>query len=637
MQRGQSIVAGSPATAQTGIAPLDAAQRVLERAEAEAVSALSAVPGLPEALWRVLPTPADLAQPVLAQAALIGLLVILTFLLVRRLTGRWRARAAAARSALKGIAALAGLELLALAAAALVGRALLVRWLGLAPGATGLPTETTIALVRWLMGLTLARLVFQPGVRRFRLAAVDDAGAATALRHIALLLGTGHLHVLLLDGAQRAGLGLPYVKLLSSLVAAGMAAGAIGLFAMLRRHGMPAVTRLVAIWLTLSVLALWVWGWIALDFNLYRGAVGTVIVLLLALALDRAITISIRDSRRPDVMRALFVLRVVVDAVAAVLILRIVVEFWLAGALGVFSAQEWPAFARRLSFASVMIVLGLTLAAIVHVWTEAKLTPPAAATALEREYRQARLSTVLPMVRFAAIVLIGVVFSLVALSAVGVNITPLMAGAGIVGLAISFGSQTLVKDIVSGVFYMLDDVFRLGETIEAGGRTGRLEQINLRSVRLRDDAGRVHTIPLGELGTVTNHSRRLVRMSVSMPLEARPEPPELARFSRRAIAALRSEPMVHAAIVGDIAMALSEPSDAGQGALTLSFDLAAITADHARTLVQRLIEETVEDTRMAALSGKVSVAVADVPTAPIAPQPAMPAAAAAAAQPQAMP
>jgi small-conductance mechanosensitive channel len=613
MQSGQSIAGGAAAAAQSGIAPLDAFQRILDRSEAEFLAALAAVPGLPGALWGVLPTPTELARPVLGQSAIIALLVALTFVLVRRLTSRWRGKAAKARSALAGMAALAGLELLALVAAGLVGRVLLVRWLGLAPGAAGLPTESTIALVRWLMGLTLAWLVFQPQVRRFRLAAVDDVGAAMAVRRITLLLTIGHAHMLLLDGAQRAGLGLPYVKLLSSLVAAGMAAGAIGLFGALRRHGASAFVRQIATALTLATLLLWAWGWIALDFNLYRGAVGTVVVLVLALALDRAIAISIRDSRRPEVMRRLFVLRVVVDALAAMLIVRIVVEFWLAGALGLISAEQWPGFARRLSFASFMLVLGVTLAAIVHVWTEAKLTPPAALTAQEREYRLARLSTVLPMVRFAVIALIGVVFSLVALSALGIDITPLMAGAGIIGLAISFGSQTLVKDIVSGIFYMLDDVFRLGEIIETGSRTGRLEQIHLRSVRLRDEAGRLHTIPLGELGTITNHSRRLVRVSIALVPAGPVTETGLARFARKAVAALRSEPMIHAAIVGDVAMAQAA-DEAGETTIRFSFSMASATADHAREPMRKLVEEAAEDAGLAL--AQAQVVIEDLSAAP---------------------
>lgn len=616
MQSGQSASTALPQSA--GMAsPLDAFQQLADRSEAEFLAALAAMPGLPGELWRALPEAMAPLLPLLGRAVAVCVAVILAYVLVRHLTRRRRERAALTRSAFAGMVALAGFELLALAAASLTGRVLLVRWLGIPPGTTGFTTELTIALIRWLFGVTLALIVFQPRVRRFRLAAVDDAGARKAVWWIASLFAIGHLHVVLLNAAQRAGLALPSVKLLSCLVALGMAAGALRLLATLGRHGMAPASRLVASGLVLVSLAFWVWGWVGLDFDLYRGVVGTIVVLLLALALDRAVAISIRDSRRPSAMRQLFVLRVVVDALATALVVRIIVEFWGMDVFGGFSAQEWLGFTRRLTFASIVFVLAVTLAAAIHAWTEAKLTPAEATTAAqEREDRLARLSTVLPIIRFMAIALIGVVFSLIALSALGVDTTPLMAGAGIVGLAISFGSQTLVKDIVSGIFYMLDDVFRLGETIEAGSRCGQLEQINLRSVRLRDQAGRVHTIPLGDLGAVTNHSRRLVRMTVAVPVAAPPDQAALARFSRNAAAALRSEPMINAAIAGDIAVRLTEPTDAAEGAIVFAFNMAATTAGRAQALVQRLLEETVDEARMAGMSRAVSVAVADLPVVP---------------------
>lgn len=641
MQSGPTISPAPPVAAGTIASPLDALQSLTERAETELLAALAAAPRLPGDLWRLFSALDATALPLLGRAAAVSAAVLLTYVAVRYLTRRRRERAAVTRSAFAGLVTLAGLEFLALLAAALVGRVMLVRVFGIAPGSSGFTSNVTVSLIRWLFGLTLALVLFQPAVKRFRLAALDDAGARKAVLRVALILAAGHAHVVLLNAAQRGGLALPSVKLISCVVAIAMAASALRLLAVLKHHGMGAVARFIAATLTLATLALWIWGWATLDFDLYHGAIGTITILLLAVALDRAVAISIRDSRRPAAMRLLFVLRVVVDALAAAFVIRVVVEFWVVGALGALPAAAWPAFSARLSFASFVLVLAVALAAAIHAWTEAKLTPPEAAmSAQEREYRLARLSTVLPIIRFVAIGLIGVVFSLVALSAIGVDITPLMAGAGIVGLAVSFGSQTLVKDIVSGIFYMLDDVFRLGETIEACGRSGRLEQINLRSVRLRDEAGRLHTIPLGDLGTVTNHSRRLVRMSVDVPLAAMPDQAELARFSRNAAAALRSEPMIHAAIAGDIAVRLSEPDASAAGSITFAFNITAATADRAQPLVQRLVEEAVEEARLAGSAGSVSITVADLPTVPLPPVSAptpTPAAAATMPRPLAMP
>ncbi len=120
---------------------------------------------------------------------------------------------------------------------------------------------------------------------------------------------------------------------------------------------------------------------------------------------------------------------------------------------------------------------------------------------------QGRLATILPLVR--DIVLGGIIAltALVILSAIGVNIGPLLAGFGVVGLAISFGSQTLIKDIVSGAFFMVDDAFRVGEYIETGKQKGTVEKIHLRSVQLRHQNGQIHTIPFGQLDAITNYSR----------------------------------------------------------------------------------------------------------------------------------
>ena len=96
---------------------------------------------------------------------------------------------------------------------------------------------------------------------------------------------------------------------------------------------------------------------------------------------------------------------------------------------------------------------------------------------------------------------------LMALSAVGVQIGPLIAGAGVVGVAIGFGAQTLVKDIISGMFYLLDDAFRIGEYIVSGSYKGTVESFSLRSIKLRHHRGYLYTVPFGELGAVENMSR----------------------------------------------------------------------------------------------------------------------------------
>jgi small-conductance mechanosensitive channel len=121
--------------------------------------------------------------------------------------------------------------------------------------------------------------------------------------------------------------------------------------------------------------------------------------------------------------------------------------------------------------------------------------------------RRARLFTLLPVLRNFALFIVLVMASLSALAAMGLQIGPLLAGAGVVGIAVGFGAQTLVRDILSGVFFLLDDAFRVGEYIESGGIRGTVESFSLRSVKLRHLNGQLHTVPFGDLKAITNYSR----------------------------------------------------------------------------------------------------------------------------------
>lgn len=125
-----------------------------------------------------------------------------------------------------------------------------------------------------------------------------------------------------------------------------------------------------------------------------------------------------------------------------------------------------------------------------------------------------RLATILPLVRIVLTAVIAIMTVLLALDSMGINITPLLAGAGVLGLAVGFGAQTLVKDVVSGVFFLLDDAFRVGEFIDAGGTLGAVEKISIRSIQLRSVNGPIHIIPYGEIAKVTNMSRDWVIMKL---------------------------------------------------------------------------------------------------------------------------
>jgi moderate conductance mechanosensitive channel len=128
-------------------------------------------------------------------------------------------------------------------------------------------------------------------------------------------------------------------------------------------------------------------------------------------------------------------------------------------------------------------------------------------TAEEEGNRAARLRTLLPIVRSTVAVVLIVMVVLTALSALGIEVGPLLAGAGVVGVAVGFGAQTLVRDLFSKFFYLLDDAFRVGEYIQSGNYKGTVEYLGARSVRLRHHRGPLYTIPYSLLGAVQNMSR----------------------------------------------------------------------------------------------------------------------------------
>jgi moderate conductance mechanosensitive channel len=146
--------------------------------------------------------------------------------------------------------------------------------------------------------------------------------------------------------------------------------------------------------------------------------------------------------------------------------------------------------------------------------------------------RLKRADTILGMLRTVGAIFVGLAATMMALRETGIDIAPVIATAGVGGLAIGFGAQTLVKDVISGFFLLVEEQVRIGDIVEVAGKSGVVERISLRTVRLRDVGGNVHVVPNGNVTLVTNmtldYSRYLVEAQV-----ARREDPD------RVFAALR--------------------------------------------------------------------------------------------------
>lgn len=121
--------------------------------------------------------------------------------------------------------------------------------------------------------------------------------------------------------------------------------------------------------------------------------------------------------------------------------------------------------------------------------------------------RSARARTLLPLARNALLVVLVVLVTLIVLSELGIDIAPLLAGAGVIGVAIGFGSQKLVQDVITGAFILFEDTIAVGDSVKIGDFSGTVEGMTIRTMRLRDVSGNVHTVPFSVVNAVTNLSR----------------------------------------------------------------------------------------------------------------------------------
>jgi small-conductance mechanosensitive channel len=202
------------------------------------------------------------------------------------------------------------------------------------------------------------------------------------------------------------------------------------------------------------------------------------------------------------------------------------IDIWQIDMASVASSETAMTRLGRGAFEALVILLGadllwLVLRAVIDLRLTGAVLP---IDDLDDEElrRRARIRTLLPVLRNFLFIFVLIIASLSALAAMGLQIGPLLAGAGVVGIAVGFGAQTLVRDVLSGVFFLLDDAFRVGELIESGGISGTVEAFSLRSVKLRHYKGPLHTVPFGDLKAITNYSRDWVNevLEVTVVYEA---------------------------------------------------------------------------------------------------------------------
>ncbi|MDG5495784.1 mechanosensitive ion channel domain-containing protein [Niveispirillum sp. BGYR6] len=233
--------------------------------------------------------------------------------------------------------------------------------------------------------------------------------------------------------------------------------------------------------------------------------------------------------------------------------LVLLLQAWGANALGWFDTN----FGQRITASAVTIFLVLTLALIawemvagaIHRYLNAT---DDSGTAIQRS---ARMRTLLPLARNALMILMITMVGLIVLSELGVNIAPLLAGAGVVGLAIGFGAQTLVKDVITGLFMLIEDTLSVGDVVNVGGKGGSVEAITIRTIRLRDYDGSVHTIPFSSVTTATNMTKDFSFYVLNVSIDYKEDTDRVVAVLRDIADQMRAEPAYAAAMLAPLDVA----------------------------------------------------------------------------------
>ena len=200
-------------------------------------------------------------------------------------------------------------------------------------------------------------------------------------------------------------------------------------------------------------------------------------------------------------------------------------------------------------------VLGVAAARILGVLIVAVIVWEVTASFIERylaeadvhgghKVRSARAKTLLTVARNALLVVLVVMATLIILSELGINIAPLLAGAGVLGLAIGFGAQRLVQDVITGVFILMQDLMAVGDVVKLGDRAGLVEAISIRTVRLRDLSGTVHPMPFSAIDTVSNLTRDFSFYVFDLGVAYRENVDEVMEVIRQVGEELQSDPEI---------------------------------------------------------------------------------------------
>jgi len=431
--------------------------------------------------------------------------------------------------------------------------------------------------------LEFFRFLFAPDAPPLRLIAMEDGRAMRLMAWIGLLLGSGAAGFIIVSVAEILGLSAPGARAVAAL------------FGLLIH-----IELAIAVWQSRFVVAGWIRGrrkkttytasfrnglasgwhyfalfyilalWVALAggvHNAFGFLLRIILVFIAALALGRQAwkgSTQLLDRLFPDPDSGLGrhpkfaararaynpLVRVVIRVVIAVLVLLGILVGW---GIDVLPWLLNDPISRALIIAFISIIITVAVALVLwEVFNAYILGRIERLTSTGRTRQASRLRTLLPMLRATIGVVIGLTAGLICLSKIGVNAAPLLAGAGVVGIAVGFGSQKLVQDIITGLFLLLEDAMQVGDVVTLASMTGTVERLSIRTIRLRGGDGSVNIIPFSAVTTVTNMTRDFGYAQISIQVAYEEDLPHVYAVMTDIAKTMRGEPAWGAMIRDDL-------------------------------------------------------------------------------------
>jgi small-conductance mechanosensitive channel len=425
------------------------------------------------------------------------------------------------------IAALDSLAVIALWAVFQLAQAALFAKAG---GQTQLASVLLASLVAWRVYTLLFQIFLRPSQPAIRIAPVGDDSARRITRVlgvvivIAVITQRTWLHLLITPAALHAAILTNSLVILTVLIYTTLR---------LRSDMAGWFTGLIGGGATKPGFKLAIaqhWHWIAVSLAIVLGLVRIyaalsnefgapsrtrvtliiVVGLILAETLWSFITRSARRSADAAGASGFPLLPFLIRAARATIWVgatAALVRLWVVDVLALLDQASWSQYSHAWFTAIVTALVAYIAWDALYVATDAREKHGLAPGSEETPIGATRMETLAPFLRVIFGTFIFVTAGLVIIASLDISITPFIAGVSVIGLAISIGSQSLVLDIVSGLCYLAEDAFRVGEYIECGDAKGHVAGFTLRSLRLRHQNGQIHTIPFGQLGQVANFSR----------------------------------------------------------------------------------------------------------------------------------